>query len=183
MELDLSTGHIPGAVWQPSPNQDARPADAAIDTLVIHSISLPPNQFGGGHIVELFTNCLRPDADPYFAEVSHLRVSAHFLIDRKGMLSQFVPVHQRAWHAGESWFRGRDGVNDFSIGIELEGGETQPYLPCQYDTLVDLTCALRAAFPAITRDRITGHSDIAPGRKTDPGTHFDWDEYLGRLVD
>ena len=157
------------------------PEHMGIDVLVIHAISLPPNCYGGTFIEDLFTNRLDPKAHSYFADIAHLRVSAHFLIHRSGRLTQFVPTGKRAWHAGVSNFRGREQVNDFSIGIELEGCDDDPFEDAQYHTLVDLTQCLVMAYPSITRDCIVGHSDIAPGRKTDPGPHFDWDRYLNRI--
>lgn len=181
MWLDNGTGRLSGAAWIRSPNYDDRPPGTTVDTLVIHAISLPPDSFGGGHVGRLFTNCLDSDAHPFFAELRHLRVSAHFYIDRPGTLTQFVPVGKRAWHAGESLFRGRRAVNDFSIGIELEGCDSRCFEDAQYEVLVELTRTLQAAFPAMTTDRITGHSDIAPGRKTDPGPCFDWCRYLEGL--
>ena len=181
MQLDQISGILSEAEYIPSPNQDERPADTTIDTLVIHAISLPPDCFGGRHIEQLFTNCLDPTQHEYFAAIQHLRVSAHFLIKRDGHLLQFVPTIKRAWHAGESSLNGRDKVNDFSLGIELEGCDTAPFEPIQYDCLANLTQAMCNAYSAITPDRIVGHSDIAPGRKTDPGPCFDWDRYRGSL--
>jgi AmpD protein len=140
----------------------------------VHGISLPPGEFGGGHIAELFTNRLDPGAHPYFAEIAHLRVSAHLLIRRDGELLQFVPFHQRAWHAGVSSFEGRNACNDFSVGIELEGVDDLPYEPVQLERLAAVIRALSRAYPAIRPDRVVGHSDVAPGRKTDPGPAFDW---------
>jgi len=164
-----------------SPNIDDRPEGTAIDLLVIHNISLPPNQFGGGHIAELFTNCLNPAADDYFAEICDLKVSAHLLIDRLGAITQFAPFTQRAWHAGVSQFSGRERCNDFSIGIELEGADHIPYTDHQYDVLAAVTKALQTEYPNLKNDKIVGHSDIAPGRKTDPGEAFDWARYKKML--
>jgi AmpD protein len=157
-----------------SPNCNERPAGIEIDLIVIHGISLPPCQFGGAFIDALFTNSLDPAAHPYFAGIAGLRVSAHVLIRRDGECLQYVPFHRRAWHAGRSSFQGRDECNDFSIGIELEGCDTIPYAALQYRRLAQVIAALRVEYPAITPQRITGHSDIAPGRKTDPGAVFDW---------
>lgn len=154
-----------------SPNADDRPTGTAIELVVIHNISLPPGRFGGPGIVELFTNCLDPDAHPYYAGIHALRVSAHFLIRRDGSLIQFVSCDRRAWHAGLSTWRGRERCNDFSIGIELEGTDDQPFTEAQYDRLDRVLTALETRYP-ITG--IAGHSDIAPGRKTDPGPCFDW---------
>ncbi|HEC15485.1 MAG TPA: 1,6-anhydro-N-acetylmuramyl-L-alanine amidase AmpD [Sedimenticola sp.] len=165
-----------------SPNHDERPAGTSIDLLVIHNISLPPGEFGGPWIDDLFLNRLDPDADPYFRGICGMRVSAHVLIRRNGELAQYVPLARRAWHAGESAFRGRGGCNDFSIGIELEGTDEIPYTEAQYLALARVTRKIMRAYPAITPDRITGHSDIAPGRKTDPGPAFDWDHYRALLA-
>ena len=159
-----------------SPNCDERPRDAAITLLVVHNISLPPGQFGGNGIVELFTNRLNPAAHPYYAEVAKLRVSAHFVIRRDGALIQFVPCALRAWHAGPSRWRGRKACNDFSIGVELEGTDELAYESAQYATLARLTRALRRRYPI---SAMVGHRDIAPGRKTDPGPAFDWARYRG----
>ncbi|MGI9318854.1 MAG: 1,6-anhydro-N-acetylmuramyl-L-alanine amidase AmpD [bacterium] len=177
MKLDQISGLLHQADYMPSPNQDERPDPGDIDTLVIHAISLPPDCFGGCHVEELFTNCLDPDQHSYFAEIQHLRVSAHFLIKRSGQLLQFVPTTMRAWHAGESCFDGRDKVNDFSIGIELEGCDTSEFETPQYERLAELTHVICNAYPAITSDRIVGHCDVSPGRKTDPGPCFDWSSY------
>lgn len=177
LPLDLQTGWLSDAERLPSPNCDPRPDGAPVDLLVIHGISLPPGEFGGRWIADLFTNQLDPDAHPYFAEIHHLRVSAHLLVRRDGALIQFVPTTLRAWHAGVSCFGDRERCNDFSIGIELEGVDDEPYTDAQYARLVDATAALRRAYPSITIDRIVGHSDIAPGRKTDPGPAFDWPRY------
>src|SRR5665213_974073 len=154
-----------------SPNCDARPQGEAITLIVVHNISLPPGVFGGDAVERLFTNTLDPAADPSFAAVAGLRVSAHFLIRRDGALIQFVPCEARAWHAGVSQWQGRERCNDYSIGIELEGTDSQPFEPAQYTMLAKLVRLLRRRYP-ITG--IAGHSDIAPGRKTDPGPAFDW---------
>lgn len=164
-----------------SPNFDSRPAGETIDLLVIHNISLPPDQYGGGFVHQLFANTLRQQDHPYFAGIAGLRVSSHLFIERSGKITQFVPFAARAWHAGESSFGGRTGCNDFSIGIELEGTDIEPYTAAQYGQLVLATCAIMDAYPAITRQRIVGHSDIAPGRKTDPGIAFDWHRYFNML--
>jgi AmpD protein len=155
----------------PSPNADARPDHCTIELLVVHCISLPPGCFGGDAIERLFTNTLDPAAHPFFASLRDARVSAHFLIDRSGVLTQFVSCHQRAWHAGASAWEGRPRCNDFSIGVELEGSEFEPFTGAQYATLSALQSALYDAFPI----RATlAHSEIAPGRKRDPGPFFDW---------
>jgi len=177
LRLDAE-GRITGARFVASPNRDARPADRAIDLLVIHHISLPPGEFGGPGIVELFTNRLDPAVHPYYSTLAGMKVSAHFLIRRDGALWQFVPCAERAWHAGESSWKGRARCNDFSIGIELEGTGDAPFTAAQYRQLSRLTRALRAHYPI--RD-IVGHSDIAPGRKSDPGPHFDWARYRALL--
>lgn len=166
-----------------SPNCDARPQAVPISLLVIHNISLPPGEFGTGCVEQLFTNCLVPEQHPFFQTINHLRVSSHFLIDRAGAVTQFVSVDQRAWHAGVSSFEGVENCNDFSVGIELEGTDEQPYSLQQYQRLTMLTHDLMRECPAITPHRITGHSAIAPGRKTDPGPSFDWHRYLISLND
>jgi len=173
--LHVDRAGVVRAVAQiPSPNCDARPDGETISLLVIHGISLPPGQFGGPWVVELFTNRLSPKAHPYFEGLAGLRVSAHFFIRREGVLAQFVPCEMRAWHAGASAWRGRQGCNDFSIGVELEGTDDTPYEDVQYAVLGRLTRALRRRYPI--RD-IVGHNQIAPGRKTDPGAGFDWPRY------
>lgn len=158
----------------PSPNFDARSAIADIDLLVIHNISLPPGQFGGTFIADLFNNQLDYEADPYFDQLRPLRVSSHFLIRRDGSVMQFVSANDRAWHAGLSSFCGRERCNDFSIGIELEGTDFVPFEPVQYATLAKLTHALQSRYPLKS---VAGHEHIAPGRKTDPGPFFDWIGY------
>jgi AmpD protein len=165
----------------PSPNCSDRPPGERIILLVIHNISLPPGEYGGGHVDELFCNTLDPQAHPYFAGIAHLRVSAHLLIDRQGRLTQYVPFTRKAWHAGQSCHGGRENCNDFSIGIELEGTDHEAFTPAQYDALVTVTHTLFQRFPALSPQTIVGHSDIAPGRKTDPGPHFDWAHYLERV--
>jgi AmpD protein len=176
MQIDPATHLVEGAEYIPSPNMDDRPGDTDINLVVIHSISLPPGEYGGNSIEKLFTNSLSPDAHPYFEQIHQLEVSAHVLIRRDGSLVQFVPFNKRAWHAGESCYQGQHRCNDFSIGIELEGTDTDPFETAQYDSLVELVNALCRQYPSITTQRIAGHSDIAPGRKTDPGTGFDWNK-------
>lgn len=171
-------GLIKGARLLMSPNCDDRPPGCAVDLLVIHHISLPPGEFGGPGILQFFTNALDPAAHPYFRTLAGTKVSAHFLVRRDGKLVQFVPCAKRAWHAGESSWKGRNRCNDFSIGIELEGTGDEPFTTPQYRRLAALTRALQARYPI--RD-IVGHSDIAPGRKTDPGPHFDWARYRRML--
>ena len=180
MQIDPQSGWCVGAQHCPSPNFNARPA-SEVSLLVIHNISLPPGQFATGQVQALFRNQLDPQAHPYFAGIAHLQVSAHFLIERDGTLIQFVSCNQRAWHAGVSCFAGREQCNDFSLGIELEGTDELPYSDAQYTTLLALTRELLRVYPQITPERICGHSDIAPGRKTDPGPAFDWARYLGSL--
>ncbi|MDB5806155.1 MAG: N-acetylmuramyl-L-alanine amidase, negative regulator of AmpC, AmpD [Betaproteobacteria bacterium] len=164
--------------WHPrarrvvSPNRDARPAGIAVELLVLHNISLPPGRFGGPGVEQLFTNRLDPAADPFYTEIAGLKVSAHFFLRRDGSLIQFVSCGERAWHAGVSRWRGREKCNDFSIGIEIEGTDERPYTARQYARLAGLIDALRAAYPGIAG--IAAHSEIAPGRKTDPGPSFDW---------
>jgi N-acetyl-anhydromuramoyl-L-alanine amidase len=162
----------------PSPNFDARPPGTVTSLLVIHNISLPPGQFGGGWITDFFLNRLNFDAHPYFDQLRNLRVSAHFLIRRDGELVQFVSTDDRAWHAGLSTFSGRDRCNDFSIGVELGGTDTEPFTPQQYHKLATLTGALRERYPLTD---VTGHEHIAPERKTDPGPFFDWNLYRSML--
>ena len=172
--VNSDTGLITPARQCLSPNRDARPEGAALDTVVLHGISLPPGEFGGAQIEALFSNKLDWDAHPYFAEIRGMEVSAHLLIRRDGELVQFVPFTERAWHAGDSRFRGRARCNDFSIGIELEGEDETPYDDRQYAVLPGVLKAITTAYPDITPREIAGHSDIAPGRKSDPGPAFDW---------
>lgn len=169
-ELDAD-GWLRGARRLPSPNADARPVDTSIELLVVHCISLPPGVFGGGYVERLFVNALDFEAHPYFARLRGLRVSAHFLIARDGVLTQFVSCRERAWHAGVSSWNGRAACNDFSIGIELEGTEFEPFTRAQYAVLARLQRALCAAYPVRAA---RGHCEIAAGRKTDPGPLFDW---------
>ncbi len=173
---------LPQAEFRPSANWDDRPEGTTVDLLVIHNISLPPGEFGGPWIDDLFMNRLDPQAHPFFREIADLRVSAHLLIRRDGQLIQYVPLDRRAWHAGQSHYDGRECCNDFSIGIELEGSDDRPFTDTQYDTLIRATRAILHHFPSITRQRITGHADIAPGRKSDPGPLFDWPRYLAALA-
>ncbi|GMR20783.1 MAG: 1,6-anhydro-N-acetylmuramyl-L-alanine amidase AmpD [Gammaproteobacteria bacterium] len=177
MQLDIHTGLLADTDFLPSPNCDERPEGVEVDTLIIHGISLPPGEFGGGFVEQLFSNALDCDAHPYFKTLAGVEVSAHFLIRRNGQLVQFVQTHLRAWHAGQSCCEGRERVNDFSIGVELEGTDELPYTDAQYQAVARLSCALFKAYPAMTLDRVYGHNDIAPGRKTDPGPAFDWVQY------
>lgn len=181
MRIDRETGRIVGVRFVESPNQDERPAGARPELVVVHGISLPPGEFGGEWIDRLFTNRLDSAAHPYFEGIADLRVSAHVLVRRGGEVIQYVPFHRRAWHSGISRWQGRDRVNDFSIGIELEGTDDVPYEELQYRRLAELIHALAGAYPAIEPDRVVGHSDVAPGRKSDPGPSFDW-ERLGALL-
>jgi AmpD protein len=172
--MTRNDGWLNQATRCPSPNFDERPVDASVDLVVIHSISLPPEHFGGPWIEALFQNRLPAEEHPYFSAIADLHVSAHLLIRRDGELIQFVPLNKRAWHAGESRFGNRSRCNDFSIGIELEGSDSTPFTEAQYRVLTETTRTIRARYPGITEDHIVGHCDIAPGRKTDPGPRFDW---------
>ncbi|OBS08549.1 1,6-anhydro-N-acetylmuramyl-L-alanine amidase AmpD [Acidihalobacter prosperus] len=174
MRIDPSTGLTDAARWCASPNADERPEGTLPELAVIHNISLPPGEFGGPWIEALFTNRLPPRHHPYFAAIADLQVSAHALIRRDGELIQYVPWHRRAWHAGLSCWNGRERCNDFSVGIELEGTDDLPYEPIQYRRLAELLGALFAAYPTLSPERVVGHADISPGRKTDPGESFDW---------
>jgi AmpD protein len=174
LQVDLETGLMRGAKQIASPNYDARPAGVEADLIVIHGISLPPGEFGGPWIERLFTNALPAESHPYFAEVAPLRVSSHLVVQRDGRLTQYVSFADRAWHAGQSNYQGRAACNDFSVGVELEGTDTLPYEATQYEALAEVVAALCAAYPRLSADRLVGHSDIAPGRKTDPGPAFDW---------
>ncbi len=181
--LEIDSGSWLSSVERcPSPNFNQRPPGCPIDLLVIHNISLPPGEFGTPAVRQLFTNCLDCNANPAFADLVDLRVSSHLLIDRAGAICQFVPFSLRAWHAGVSQFQGRENCNDFSIGIELEGTDELPYTEAQYRSLVMVTDTLRCYYPGISKDRIAGHSDIAPGRKTDPGPAFDWHYFKQQLA-
>ena len=177
MHID-SNGLLRDARFIPSPNCDARPDNPVPSLIVIHNISLPPDEFGGPGVIDLFTNQLDPATHPYSATIAELKVSAHFFIRRDGEIIQFVPCTERAWHAGASTWCGRERCNDFSIGIELEGSDTTPFTDAQYAALNQLTRALRAAYPI---QDVAGHADIAPERKTDPGPHFDWGRFRASL--
>jgi len=168
---DNATRSASSIAFIASPNCDERPEGAAITLLVIHNISLPPGEFGGNGVTQLFTNRLHPEEHPYYAAISGLKVSSHFFIRRDGKTVQFVPCNQRAWHAGLSSWRNKTRCNDFSIGIELEGSDDLPFTDAQYATLIPLLATLKTAYPI---QAVVGHSDIAPGRKTDPGPHFAW---------
>jgi N-acetyl-anhydromuramoyl-L-alanine amidase len=177
LRVDPATGLLVGVRQVLSPHFDQRPAGVLPELLVVHGISLPPNEFGGPWIDRLFTGTLPEDAHPFFAELSRQRLSAHALIRRDGAIVQYVPFGARAWHAGRSAYQGRAECNDFSIGIELEGADGVPYLGAQYASLAALARALFAAYPGLGPERMAGHADIAPGRKSDPWESFDW----GRL--
>lgn len=172
--LNPATGLLTGARQVASPHQDARPTGATVELVVVHGISLPPGEFGGPWIDALFTGTLDPTVHPFFATIARLTVSTHLLVRRDGEVVQYVPVHRRAWHAGVSSWRGRERLNDFSVGIELEGTDDTPYGAAQYRTLARLLRALARVYPVLADpERIVGHADVAPGRKTDPGPAFD----------
>jgi AmpD protein len=182
--MSIEHQQLPGDIWlsdirhTPSPNQNQRPTGLPISLLVIHNISLPPGVFGGTAVEALFQNRLDPAAHPFFAEIADLRVSSHLFIRRDGAAQQFVALNRRAWHAGQSCFDGQPECNDYAIGIELEGTDDLPFTAAQYTRLIQLTRQIQTLYPLITRQRIVGHSDIAPGRKTDPGPQFAWDDFL-----
>jgi N-acetyl-anhydromuramoyl-L-alanine amidase len=185
VKIDPATGLLAGVRQVLSPHFDARPAGVLPELLVVHGISLPPGEFGGPWIDRLFTGTLSADAHPYFRDIAAQRVSAHALIRRGGQLVQYVPFGERAWHAGQSSYRGRSACNDFSIGVELEGTDDTPYTDAQYAALAALITALLGAYPSLSAQAIAGHSEIAPGRKTDPGPSFDWvllRELLGQTL-
>lgn len=181
MQIDVTSGLINEARQQLSPNCDLRPDETDIALIVIHGISLPPGKFGDDYIDQLFCNQLNPADHPYFKEISGLKVSSHLLVRRDGEIVQYVPLQKRAWHAGVSSYKGRDNCNDFSIGIEMEGEDETPYTDIQYQVLSNLIKNLVKIYPELSTDTIAGHSDIAPGRKTDPGEAFDW-EHLNSLL-
>ena len=183
LTIDRGTGLADGATLLLSPNRDARPPAATVDLIVIHGISLPPGGYAGDEVEAFFQNRLDTGRHPYYATIEALRVSAHFYLRRDGRLVQFVPVHERAWHAGLSVYRARDACNDFAVGIELEGSDAEPYDERQYPVLAALIVALRRAYPTLAEDARAGHSDIAPARKTDPGPHFDWERLRRTLAD
>ena len=184
MKLDPTTFLVDQARWLPSPNFDERDADHQPEVIILHCISLPPGEYGGGQINRFFQNTLSADEHPYFEGMAHLTVSSHFLIDRHGQLTQFVATDKRAWHAGESVCLERPKVNNFSIGIELEGWDedSNGYTDQQYGCLAELVQCLVLAYPRLNKDRIFAHSDIAPGRKPDPGPYFEWTR-LFNLID
>jgi len=181
LKIDAATGLLLGVRQVLSPHFNARPGAAVPELIVVHNISLPPGEFGGPWIDRLFTGTLSPAAHPFFSEIAGNPVSAHALIRRGGRIIQYVPFGERAWHAGASVYQGRENCNDFSIGVELEGTDEVPYTDAQYEQLAALVQALLAAYPTLSLDRLTGHSDIAPGRKTDPGPAFDWARLRAQL--
>lgn len=181
MKINIENGLLEQAEFILSPNSDDRPSATEIDLLVIHNISLPPGQFGGPHITQLFSNQLDPTEHPFFEQIVALRVSSHLLIRRDGDIIQYVPFNQRAWHAGVSEFNGKTCCNDFSIGIEMEGTDDQAYEEIQYQKLSEITEQLFTIYPKLSKKGIKGHCDIAAGRKTDPGKAFDWSKYLNSL--
>jgi AmpD protein len=183
LQIEPATGLLAGVRQVLSPHFDARPKGVAPELIVIHGISLPAGEFGGPWIDHLFAGDLRPDAHPSFRDTAALRVSAHAVIRRDGSITQYVPFGMRAWHAGQSQYQGRSGCNDFSIGIELEGTDETPYMDAQYGSLAALVRALLAIYPTLSAQRITGHSDIAPGRKTDPGPAFEWARFRQLLAE
>lgn len=179
--MNIQEGILSDFPYLCSPHQDQRPDERDISLLVVHNITLPPGEFcqqgQSSYITDLFMGTLDPNAHPFFADIAHLRVSAHCLICRNGDLIQYVPFHKRAWHAGVSVFQGRTACNDYAIGIELEGTDELPYTDAQYQRLAEVTEQLMLHYPDITLSRIVGHNDIAPGRKTDPGVAFDWSRF------
>ena len=182
MEIDSVTGLLDIAKQRPSPNCDERPEGDEIELIVIHSISLPPNRFGGSEVESFFCNQLDISADPYFEEIKDLRVSAHLFVDRCGEVTQFVPFNKRAWHAGVSCHKSREGCNDFSIGIELEGSDDRVFTEQQYLILESIILTLYNNFSGLSSSSVVGHCDISPGRKTDPGPFFDWKRIKSRIT-
>lgn len=182
LHIDRASGLLREARQVSSPNCDERPDGTQPELIVIHNISLPPQQFGGPWIDALFSNTLDPNAHPYFADIHQLQVSSHLLIRRNGELVQYVPFHKRAWHAGVSNYQGRERCNDFSVGIELEGADEVPYEAVQYNILARVIAVLEQTYPTLSRKRMVGHSDIAPERKTDPGPAFDWNTLYAKLT-
>ena len=174
MHIDITSGLVKEARQHLSPNCDFRPDESDISLIVIHGISLPPGKFGKDYIDQLFCNQLNPDEHPYFKDISDLKVSSHLLVRRDGEVVQYVPFQKRAWHAGVSCYEKRDCCNDYSIGIEMEGEDATPYTDIQYQVLATIIKDLIKSYPELNEQTITGHSDIAPGRKTDPGEAFDW---------
>ncbi len=182
MRVDPASHLIAGVRYVPSPNFDERPPDVPLSLIVIHNISLPPKEFGGPYIEQLFTNQLDSNEHPYFDEIKDQKVSAHVLIRRNGEVTQFLPFNKRAWHAGQSEYKGCDNCNDFAIGIELEGADEIPYEEVQYSVLAALVDSLRMVYPSLSKEAIVGHSDISPDRKTDPGLAFQWKKFRELLA-
>ena len=182
MRVDPVSHLVVGVRYAPSPNFDERPEGASLSLIVVHNISLPPNEFGGPFIEQFFTNHLDPKAHPYFSEIADQKVSAHMLIRRVGEMVQFVPFNKRAWHAGQSTYKDCENCNDFAIGIELEGADETPYEEAQYLVLATLVDSLRVVYPSLSKEDIVGHSDIAPGRKSDPGMAFQWNQFRDLLA-
>lgn len=178
----ICNGLLKEARWVASPNFGTRPQQGDISLLVVHNISLPPGQFANGCVERFFCNVLDKNEHPYFEAIAELKVSSHLFIQRDGSCIQFVNFDDRAWHAGQSEFCGRDNCNDYSIGIEMEGTDDTPYTDAQYQALAEVTLALLEYYPRINTERITGHENIAPGRKTDPGPAFDWSKYKKMLT-
>jgi len=182
VKMNQDTGLLEPVQYHASPYQDARPIGVDIDMIVVHGISLPPREFGTDGVKQFFCGQLPVHAHPYYQDIASMRVSAHLFIRRTGEIMQFVPFSQRAWHAGESFFEGKTHCNDFSIGIELEGTDDIPYEDSQYTQLAQIIRLLRQNYPGISLDRVVGHADIAPGRKTDPGYSFNWNHLRGLIL-
>ena len=176
--INIKDNLIEGVIFHPSPNFDSRPKDIDISLIVIHSISLPPGKYGGNEIKDFFLNELDTSNHEYFESIKNLKVSSHILIKRTGEILQFVPFNKRAWHAGISSYLGKENCNDYSIGIELEGTDDSEFTDEQYNSLINLTSSLIRSYPNLSKDRLVGHSDIAPGRKSDPGIFFDWKRFI-----
>jgi AmpD protein len=183
LKVETATGLLIGVRQVISPHCDARPAEMLPELIIVHGISLPPNEFGGPWIDRLFTGTLAWDAHPYFRQIEGLRASAHVVIRRDGQLTQYVPFGERAWHAGVSQYRTRSGCNDFSVGVELEGTDDIAYTDAQYAQLVELIAALIEAYPSLSPEHLVGHSDVAPGRKSDPGPYFEWPRLRAQLTE
>jgi len=176
--INIKDNLIEGVIFHPSPNFDSRPKDIDISLIVIHSISLPPGKYGGNEIKDFFLNELDTSNHEYFESIKNLKVSSHIVIKRTGEILQFVPFNKRAWHAGISSYLGKENCNDYSIGIELEGTDDSEFTDEQYNSLINLTSSLIRSYPNLSKDRLVGHSDIAPGRKSDPGIFFDWKRFI-----
>lgn len=181
MGYSITNKLLGGACQIESPNQSDRSRAGTIDLLIIHNISLPPGEYGNGCIDQFFCNQLDTNAHAFFANIADLEVSAHLLIDRNGKVTQYVPFDRKAWHAGESVYNGRPDCNDYSIGIELEGSDFEAFTDLQYRTLIGITNLLMDDYPCLNSNRVVGHSDVSPGRKTDPGPYFDWNRYKAAI--